>query len=279
MKMKIFVVSLVLSAICGANVWAEEELDTKQQFLFFMEEGYLQEQGEWEANLSSLYQDGLSEGGVDSKEWKTIAGFEFGLTEWLQVETEFPWLWKEEKEAGTTERESGLGDIEVGLRAIVLEENEDGLQPTVSVGIEMSLPSGDWKEGLGAGTVGYGPVLGISKTVGEWVFHAGGGLEWFNDAKEREGTETEKADIFEMNGGAAVVYQGVEDLEMILEVFGEYEAEEPEDGHNKYETELYLSPGLRYEVARGIELGGGVPIGLNDDSYDVGLFLKLLCEW
>jgi len=252
-----------------------EETKVGTQFLFFIEEAYLQEAGEWELSAATVYQEELPEADFDAAEWNSMLELEYGLARWLELEVELPWMWWK---AGDKE-ESGLADVEGSLKFLLLQEREQSLRPTLSASVGVSLPSGDWKKGLGMGTTGYELGLGLGKDTGNWIFLLSGTAEYFPGAKTLNSSgQTEKEDEFEIAGGAAIVYQAIEDASLILELSGEYEEEE-EAGVEESEIEMYLTPGIKFEPIEGLELGGGIPIGLNDDSYQWGVFLKLIAEW
>ena len=89
----------------------------------------------------------------------------------------------------------------------------------------------------------------------------------------------EKSDEKELEYGLAAVYQPSDDVDLILELFGEYEKEKGEDGETERTNSLLIVPGVKYEFANELEVGIGVPVGLNDDSFDVGGILKAQYEF
>jgi hypothetical protein len=54
------------------------------------------------------------------------------------------------------------------------------------------------------------------------------------------------------------------------------ETNEIDDGE---ETELFLTPGLKWKAVDDVELGLAVPVGLTDDSADWGILGQALIEF
>lgn len=278
---KAVLMSMAALTLCGGvRADEDEEHEVNQQMLFFMDSAYVEEHGEIELNLTSVFQTDEDEDGVEAKGWANVLELEYGLTKWLELEVEVPWLWAEVEFAGQDESVSGLGDVELGAIFQILREEEGSILPTVALGFEASLPTGDYKDGLGKDTTTYGIGLNASRKVNNWFFHLAGAFEWATDAKEFEAdeNETEEFDAIEFEYGAAAVYAGIEDVELIVELTGEYEEEDGEDGIEE-ESELYLTPGIRFEVADEMELGFGFPLGMNEDAADWGIALKFIAEW
>ena len=126
----------------GSNA-RSEEAEVGTQFLFFIEEAYLQEVGEWEDSAASAYQENLPEADLDASEWNSMLELEYGLAKWLELEVELPWMWWK---AGNQE-ESGPGDVEASLKFLLMQEKEQSLRPTLSASVGVSLPSGIGKKG------------------------------------------------------------------------------------------------------------------------------------
>lgn len=67
-------------------------------------------------------------------------------------------------------------------------------------------------------------------------------------------------------------------FDLINEVFAEFE-DIKAAGNKNYETQAYFTPGIRYKLFEGCEIGAGVPIGLTYESSKWGITAKVLYEW
>jgi len=290
------VVNIGLNSV--AMVDEKDEEFEEQQFLFMMEEAYTQKKGEWQVIFTAQYMDGKKSREVEYEdeekedklkirdEWRWIAEIEYGILDWLQLEVEIPLAYvdqrtiKESEDSGRTIsdlKKGGLSDINACLRARLLKEDVDQWWlPTVSAGFEVIFPTGNWEEGLGTDRYGWEGKLAISKVIDKFVVHLNGGMGRTDNAKE-EG-ETENIDEQEFECGAALVYRPTDRLDFICETLAGFEEEKTAGGKN-YETEFYLTPGIRYKLFKDFEIGAGVPVGLTYASSDWGIMTKAQYEW
>ncbi len=261
----------------------DEDEASEQQFLFFMEEAYTQEAQEVQISLFSYFQDEQQAPGESESYSRWVAGaeIEYGLTDWLQIEFEAPYLHRRVDDDGDEQSETGWGDSEIGVSALLHREGAAWWDATVSVSVEAMIPTGDYRKGLGADRTGWGLAIAASKCLDDVVIHLGAGMEWVNDAKEVEigddPDNAETSDLEEFACGAALVHRTTDTLESILELTAEFETERGDDG-TEHETEVYLTPGFRYALDDDVEIGLGLPIGLTDDAYDWGLFARIILE-
>ena len=220
-----------INCIVFANDGPDGELKG-QEFLFMTEEAYLQEKGEWQVSFSSLYRDRKTTKEDDEINledmWQLSTEIEYGLSDWLQIEVEIPFLYIDKKTTEDSEvshfDESGLGDIETGISIRLFEEDEDlWWAHTVSAGFGIAWPSGDWKKGFGTDRFGWEAGLSISKMLEQWAYHLSGGFGIVDEARERG--ESSRTDIHEFELGVALVYRPTEKLDLICESFAEYEQE------------------------------------------------------
>lgn len=282
------VVSIGIILGVGSNSIAlagdsQEEFEG-QQFLFMNEDAYTQEQDQWQLSFTSQYLDRKKTREGDEVKikdrWQWITEAEYGLSEWLQVSLEVPFASVhnktiEEGEATHLDK-AGIGDIETGVRIKWLEEDDQWWQPTVSVGFGLSWPTGRWRHDLGTDRYGWEANLLFSKTTEKWAYHLSGGFGMTDDAREQG--ESEKSDIEEFELGGALVYGAADRLEIICELFAEFEREKTSTGES-HETEFYVVPGVGYKLFEDFEMGLGVPIGLTHASYDWGIIATVQCEW
>ncbi len=245
---------------------SEEAHEREQQFLFFLEEGYMQEFEEHQISLQTLSYNELTdvEDGeqtiTDSSE--VLLEWEYGITEWLAVEIEMPYLWVDVQESDETLEASGLGDMEV---ATVFRMSEEGdKMPAMAISFEAALPTGDDDSGLGSGEFGWGVALNLSKHLGSGLYlHSNVGWEFTDGATEDE----ESVDEQELFIGLAAAWIIQENLTLLLEYFIEEEEETGDDEIEK-STAAYLAPAMVWTFENEIELGVTYAMGLSDDSFD-----------
>jgi hypothetical protein len=278
---------IVLSVDFNSVAFADKVQDEfeGQQFLFLITEGYNQEQDELQVSFTSRYMDRqrLEEGDeIKTKnQWEWTTSVEYGLWDWLEFEVEIPFshIHKQTTEDGETTNldEAGISDIETGICINLFEEEQDKWwSHTISAGFEVSWPSGRWRKDLGTDQFGWETNLVMSKTTDKWAYHLLGGFGTTNDAREQE--ESEKSDIEEFEAGGALVYMATDRLDIICELFSEFEKEKNSSSVS-HETEFYIIPGVGYERFENFEVGLGVPIGLTDESHDWGIIAKIQYEW
>ncbi len=290
----IALMSVVLGIGSSSIVMADEEGEG-QEFLYMLEEGYVMERGKYGVSLSAQYMDGKKSREVEYEggdredtlkikgEWCWVFGVEYGFLDWLTIEVETPFVHidkttsKEEDSRTVTELDkTGIGDVEVGFKVRVFENDKDSYIPATSLGFKMSLPTGNWKKDLGSDHLGFELGLALSKTLEKFAYHlnlAGGYVD-----NAREEGESGKIDEVELECGIGLVYMPSENLDLIGEVYAEFEREYIAGEYN-YGTKIYLVPGIAYEFEEfmgGLDIGVGVPIGLTYESYDWGVILKVM---
>lgn len=77
----------------------------------------------------------------------------------------------------------GYGDTEFGLKYRFVEEDDEGWRPQVALYPSTDLPSGNAREGLGAGHRKIFLPLWLQKSVGDWESFGGGGY-WLNQGTD-----------------------------------------------------------------------------------------------
>jgi predicted porin len=124
------------------------------------------EKGGWEINLSAQYSHAKEgrEGLLPSLE------INYGLLENLQV-TIAPSM-ALSHEFGTSAN-YGFGDLVLGAKYRIIEDDEMGWRPAVAFAPSISLPTGDADRGLGAGRATYSLPLWLSKDFDRWSVATG----------------------------------------------------------------------------------------------------------
>jgi len=70
----------------------------------------------------------------------------------------------------------GYGDTEISLKHRLVEQDKEGWRPSIGVVPTVELPSGDFRRGLGAGSVRWFLPIWAQKDWGDWELYGGGGL-------------------------------------------------------------------------------------------------------
>jgi hypothetical protein len=222
---------------------------------FFVEEAYNQEPGVVQhiLNVSVFFPDGEKEITPSfTQEWPVFSQtHQFSYT--------IPHTFAEE--------ESGLEDIRLNYRLQALMESE--WDPAFAPRFSLVIPTGDADKGFGHDRVGYEVNLPFSKIVSNrWTVHFNAGGSVFPDVNDR--------DLVNYNLGGSAIYAVSSNFNLMLESVAFWE--EDVDSERKVDRTVaaLLSPGARYafNVPSGAQLvvGFAVPIGLNSDSPDYGLF-------
>jgi len=73
----------------------------------------------------------------------------------------------------------GYGDTEIGIKYRFLSEDDEGWRPQVAIYPNIELPSGNARQGLGAGHEKLFLPLWLQKSFGDWQTYGGGGY-WLN---------------------------------------------------------------------------------------------------
>lgn len=301
--MKILLIILAGVALTiGQNslVWAQEEKEEEhQECLFNLEEAYTKDKGGWETCFTVQYMDNKKSREVEYEdgdredtlkikdEWNWRLGIDYGIFDWLTAELEIPFAnvdkktIKDEEDSTTITylNKAGIGDIDAGLKFGLFKDQEKSWVPAVSLGLDVSLPTGNWKKDLGSNHYGFGSLIAVSKTFDKWAYHLNAGGTYTPHGRE-EG-ETEKVDAVAFEGGIALAYMPTENLDLVCEVSTELERENTAGEYN-YNSEVYLTPGIVYKFKnflKGLKVTAGVPVGLTYESYDWGIITQVIKEF
>jgi DtxR family Mn-dependent transcriptional regulator len=158
---------------------------------------------------------------------------------------------------------SGIGDVLLNYRLQVLTET--GSRPAFSPRVSIILPSGDSRDGLGNGHLGWQVNLPFSKQSGDLYFHWNAGFTHLPKA-EIAGVETA---LFTPQVAASGIWRLKPMLHLLLE--GVIEWPELEDRT----TVGTISPGLRTGWNSGdaqTVIGVALPISTGGSSTSVGVF-------
>lgn len=210
------------------------------------------ELGKWAFNLNFQY---WRKNGEDVNLWKIpTATLLYGIAERFSGEIKTPFLIR----TGNDEKSSGAGDSELGFKWLIKEETVSG--PAVVTGLELGIPTGSKEKELGEGRLGSKPYLAFFKDFTWTIVQGNIGYSY--------GWSKGKA----IEYGLALAFPAGRSLLLLSELNGSRNLEENE-------TELYATPGVKYEIKEGLGLGLGMPIGLTGSSFDRGAVMKMMFEF
>lgn len=246
----------------------------EQDFLFLIEEGYTQEQGEWQIGSSySITRYQLDKLANNSENRTLTLNIEYGVTDRFQIEFTLPYLqskmhtYSTDNNFHNTIKESGLEDSEVEVSYQVIKESDN--MPAISVGFGMSMPSST-NDTFKTENLSVEGSLKASKYLDEIGYiHSSISYE-----TNKENNETE------VNAGVAFVRPFNDSWSIMLEYLFEKEKETELDS-NESESELlsYISIGASYENNKGLLFGLAYAYGNDKTVLDSSLMLKIQYEF
>jgi hypothetical protein len=210
----------------------------------------------------------------DSKDFELAAELEWAVTRRIGVLLEAP-LERLAPEMGSSE--SGLGDVAVALRLLLIESPDFLL----SSNLELALPSGSESKGLGSGETGFAPSFSA------W-FNLGGRLQASAVIGTETGLESEDTELFY---GAALAYAFPQDdpidadshdhssdhapsglTSVMLELTGQTALDGPDEGADSAEVLIGVSRSLT--ETWGVRGAYQFPIG-PDQEFDSAVLIGL----
>ncbi|HAT71379.1 MAG TPA: hypothetical protein DCS63_01005 [Elusimicrobia bacterium] len=208
--------------------------------------------GKWELNLKFQY---WRKDEADLNLWEVpAASLFYGISDRFSGEVTAPLLVRTEN----GERSSGAGDSGLGFKWLFSEETVSA--PAFVLGLEIGLPTGSEDRELGEGRVEYEPYLAFYKDL-LWAI-VQGNIGYSYDWHKGTGIEY----------GLALAFPAGKSLLLMAEMNGARDFEENE-------TELYATPGIKYEIKEGLGLGLGTPFGLTSGSFDRAVVIKAMFEF
>ncbi|MCJ7833429.1 MAG: transporter [Deltaproteobacteria bacterium] len=220
-----------------------------------------------------------SPGGDRKYQLLTVAKPYYGLFENFEVSAQIPFLSNWVTRDGWSNKDGGIGDILIGGKYRFVENDQQGLRPSIAGIAKIKFPTGKYErmaEGkLGSDQAGNGSYeytlgLNISKLWGTWSLH---GNLWYNWVAETtiDGLKTKPGDIIYYD--LAVEYSLTKKLTALIELNG---WEQGRTGQNnrileKSETRsLSLLPALEWEWSEKVFFIFGCSIPLLGKNTDYG---------
>jgi hypothetical protein len=173
---------------------------------------------------------------------------------------------------------NGFGDLLLNYRFQL--QGDEGKRVWVAPRISVSLPTGRWKQGLGAGTLGVELALPISIEIApKLLTHLNARLNVQPSARNQAGA---RATLLDWSSGASAIYLLAPTFNLMLESLVQNASEVSGQGETLRSTTVLLSPGVRWahNFSSGLQIvpGAGYTIGLGDASDQSGLVLYLSFE-
>lgn len=171
---------------------------------------------------------------------------------------------------------TGLGDMALNYRYQLINIGWIALAPRFS----LLLPTGNFKKELGGGALGYQTNIPLSLELsGKWVTHWNLGATF---TPHRKGPDGGKANTFDFNAGASVIYLFSENLNLMLEAVWNSNQSVEVNGTRNTDYTFLINPGIRYAIdfRSGLQVVPGVafPIGIGPSKKERGIFFYLSFE-
>jgi DtxR family Mn-dependent transcriptional regulator len=174
------------------------------------------------------------------------------------------------------DRNSGFGDTLINYRYQLAEEGPG--RPACSPRVSLILPTGDFNDGFGDGSVGLQVNVPFSKQTGDWYWHWNAGLTWLERAKatfqEGDLRVVRRNQLASPFLAGSAIYRLRPMFHLMLESVLNLE-DTIEERDVKRETIFTLSPGIRGGWNIGeqqVVLGLAVPITWTSEA-DAGVFV------
>jgi hypothetical protein len=248
--------------------WADDEDDAGStnrirrpiEELFKTDVVFPEEKGELELELGSVYQNHV---GGDT--WTLPLSMEYGFNDSWQAEAEWDsWVQRYPKNHSVAR---GVGDLELGTQYSFM--NIDGSLFHLAPRFSIQLPVGDVNKELSEGLLEYEPAVILARDFPE-LHHTELFTEIGADLVQRVRTpkdaDDEEPAAHELNFGSGF---------FVLFAHGaatmEFNLDNNTWNHHGTENEMYVTPGCLWRVRRELEIGLGIPVGLNHeaDRFDV----------
>jgi hypothetical protein len=171
--------------------------------------------------------------------------------------------------------ETGIGDIGINYRYQLLGSGDTEL--AMSPRFSVSLPTGDWKKGRGAGAVGVEAAVPLSYVISP-LFTAHTNLEggFTPSARNISGA---RAGAFGFTFGQSLIFTPNQRIQPLVEAIYSREQEVIGEDKTEWNDDLVVSPGIRaaFNFASGLQIvpGLAVPFGQHGER---GVFFYLSFE-
>ncbi len=171
---------------------------------------------------------------------------------------------------------TGFGDVALNYRYQLINKGGIALAPRFS----LLLPTGKFKRDLGRGALGYQTNIPLSLELSDkWVTHWNLGATLM---PHRKGPDGGKANTFDLNAGASIIYLLSENLNLMLEAVWNSNQSVEVNGATNTDHTFFINPGIRYAIdfKSGLQVVPGVafPVGIGPSKGERGMFFYLSFE-
>lgn len=191
----------------------------------------------------------------------------YAITDWIGVEMKLPFETFSETEAGHTETESSFSNLVIGTK---LQSNAfvEKHKVLIAGGIGVEFPTGNSDKHIGSSeTYSLEPFYSIGWKPADM-------LQLITSGKFGLPLNTDDESEFAFAIAAVILFS--DDLRALIELDGEVVL----DGHESGETILNLTPGVRYRLPFGLDLGLGVGFPITSgEELEVRVISSLLYEF
>lgn len=179
----------------------------------------------------------------------------YGVSDVVNIEIAQPYKFKSGKKAnGSKTKTDGISDASIELKWRFYEKDNLGfaLRPSIT------LPTGDYKKGLGNGKATYSLFFITTKELNPWVLHFNAGY------KRNENKADECVDLWQLSTAAEVeVAKG-------LKLAGDIGLKRNVDKASNIHP-AYILGGAIYSITKNLKVTAGVKRGLNKAEPDYSL--------
>ena len=254
--------ALIVALLAPVSLVAQEDAGPIKDNSFLIEEAYNQERG--------VVQHVATFNRVRGGSWA------FSFTQEWPVPDERHQLSFVLPMEGVDGSSAGLADVLLNYRHQLLSGGPVAFAPRLSI----LLPTGDEREGRGAGAAGVQVNLPLSIELGpKLVTHANAGFTRVPSARSAGGHE---AGISGFNLGQSLIWLARPTLNVMLELAWARDEEVVGDDDVAHATSLLLAPGVRgaINLPSGMQIvpGIAVPIGIGPSDGERSVFFYLSVE-
>lgn len=263
---QLFIISILVSSACADE--STNKFTRPIEELFKTDVVYPEEKGEFQFELAPTFQRAA---GGDT--WTVPISVEYGLTSRWQAEAEWNAFFQHHPTRGSTTH--GIGDLELGTQYSFL--NVSGSLFHVAPRFSIEFPLGDVNKDSSEGFIEYEPAVIVARDFPrfhnaqlftEVEFNLVQRVETPSDPDEREPA----ADELDWNAGFFVPFsRGAVSME--------FNWDNNQWNNHGNENEMYLTPGVIWKLTGNVELGAGIPVGLNGDSDRFDIITHLIVEF
>jgi len=259
---------LILLPLLAVLPALAEEPGPIQDNSFLLEEAYNQEPGVVQHIFTFMrYRQ--------SRDWVSTFTQEWPVPdERHQLSFTLPW----QRLSVSPDGRQSLGDVALNYRYQAVGNGSAAV--AFAPRLSLLLPTGDHRQGRGAGAMGYQANLPLSVVLGpQWVTHVNLGATWTPGARDLQG---DKADLTAWSGGQSFVWLAHPNLNAMLEFAFTSGETVVGPGLKEHANTAYVSPGLRFALnfQSGLQIvpGIAVPIGVGPSKGERAVFFYLSFE-